>query len=106
MKSFKIEKKDYQALKESGAVDNNGVLHLKPLKDVAKVAVLDTFECSLTGDECKRVRAGEVIGFNRAGRSYVAMLDENKNIVVYHSYDTTAKYVIVGSDIMPVVFDR
>lgn len=104
MKSFKIEKKDFQQMKENGMF-KNGVLHLKPLKDVARVAVLDTFECSLTGDECKRVRAGERVAFNRAGRSYVAMLDSNNNIVVYHSYDTQCECVIVGSEIYNVKFD-
>ena len=104
MKAFKIEKKTFNELKENGSVIN-GTLHLKPLKDIANVAILDTYECSLTNDECKRVRAGEVIGFNRAGKSYVARL-ENNQIVVYHSYDTTCNYVIVGSDIVPVVFDK
>ena len=106
MKSFKIEIKTFKQLKESGNVDKNGVLHLQPLKDVAKVAILDEFECSLTNDECKRVRAGEIVAFNRAGRSYIAKLDNNNNIVVYHSYDTMCDYAIVGQEIIKVQFDN
>ena len=105
MKSFKIEKKVFEALKKEGQFNEaTETLTLHALKDVANVAILDMFECSLTNDECKRVRQGETIGFNRAGKSYVAMLVNNE-IVVYHSYDTTCDSVIVGSNIYKVRFE-
>ena len=105
MKSFKIEKRVFNELKEKGLFNEaTETLTLKALKDVANVAILDMFECSLTNDECKRVRAGETIGFNRAGKSYVATLVDGQ-IVVYHSYDTTCDSVIVGSNIYKVQFE-